>query len=185
MDHLRKGCRAAALACTVALVLGACSGDADPRPAPRESGTAVPLPSTALRLPPPPPGGFDPAVQVVIDGAPTLTAEVARRPDQRARGLMQRTSLADDAGMVFLFPDRGRGGFYMLGTLIPLSIAYVDGDRVVSTAEMVPCPGQQCPTYPPDAPYTMAVEASKGFFPRYGVKAGTRIRVIGSTAAPE
>ncbi len=145
----------------------------------------APAPTTTLRLPAPPSGGFDPAVQIIIDGAPTLIAEVARRPDQRARGLMQRTSLAADAGMVFLFPDRAEGGFYMLGTLIPLSIAYVDGDRVVSTVEMVPCPGQQCPTYPPGGPYTMAVEAVAGFFPRYGVKAGTKIRVVGETAPPQ
>ena len=179
----------------VALALSACTGGTSDRPSPAgrtgmptdatTSASPVPVPSTTLRLPPAPAGGFDPAVQVVIEGAPTLRAEVARRPDQRARGLMQRTSLADDAGMVFLFPQRGQGGFYMLGTLIPLSIAYVDGDRVVSTAEMVPCPGQQCPTYPPDGPYTMAVEAPSGFFPRYGVTAGTRIRVVGETAPPE
>ena len=150
-----------------------------------ETPAATPVPSATLVLPPPPAGGFDPAVQVRIEGAPTLIAEVARRPDQRARGLMQRTSLAPDAGMVFLFPERSAGGFYMLGTLIPLSIAYVDGDRVVSTAEMTPCPGQSCPTYPPAGPYTFAVEASAGFFPDHGVSAGSRVTIVGDTAPPE
>lgn len=139
----------------------------------------------SIELPPPPEGGFDPPVRVEFDGAPPLRAEVARRQDQRSRGLMQRTSLGPTEGMVFLFPDRSNGGFYMLGTLIPLSIAYVDGDRVVSTTEMTPCPGADCPTYPPAAPYTMAVEAPAGFFPKWGVRAGTKVRVIGRTAPPE
>lgn len=133
-------------------------------------------------LPPAPVGGFDPPVIVRFDSAPALRAEVARRPDQRSRGLMQRRTLPDGTGMAFLFPGRSRGGFYMLGTLLPLSIAYVDGDRVVSTAEMEPCPGQTCPTYPPEGAYTMAVEAPAGFFPAHGVKAGTKVRIEGETA---
>lgn len=166
--------------------LAGCSDDGRPAagtPAGPSIGTSA-GPPAGLRLPPPPAGGFDPPVQVVIEGAPTLTAEVARKPDQRARGLMQRPTLAADAGMVFLFPERGEGAFYMLGTLIGLSIAYVDGDRVVSTAEMTPCPGQSCPTYPPAGPYTFAVEAPAGFFPRWDVDPGDRIRLVGPTSAP-
>ncbi|HVE98584.1 MAG TPA: DUF192 domain-containing protein [Mycobacteriales bacterium] len=156
-----------------------------PAESPPASAAGTPGPSTTLVLPPPPVGGFDPPVEVRFDGAPPLTVEVARRPDQRARGLMQRPALGERSGMLFLFPERGAGGFYMLGTLIPLSIAYVDGDRVVSTAEMTPCPGQDCPTYAPAASYTIAVEAVAGFFPRWDVRAGTRMRIVGSTRAPE
>ncbi|HVE62460.1 MAG TPA: DUF192 domain-containing protein [Mycobacteriales bacterium] len=176
MDGRFRTPRAAVAALLVVAALTACS---------RASPSTAPAPSSTLRLPPPPVGGFDPPVRVSVEGAPTLIAEVARRPDQRARGLMQRSELADDAGMVFLFPARGEGGFYMLGTLIPLSIAYVDGDRVVSTAEMRPCPGQICRSYPPSGPYTMAVEAPAGFFSRHGVRPGSVIRIIGETAAPE
>jgi hypothetical protein len=136
-------------------------------------------------LPEAPPGGFDPPVTVTFEGAPPIKAEVARRPDQRARGLMQRTELAEGEGMIFLFRGRNDGGFWMKGTLIPLSIAYVDGDRVVSTHEMTPCKREPCPLYPPAGPYTAAVEAPGGFFPKYGVKAGTRMTVTGATRAPE
>lgn len=174
---------AAAVACSAGPTDGARPGQASGTPA--SSTAAAPAPSSTLVLPPPPAGGFDPPVRVTFDGAPTLTVEVARRPDQRARGLMQRTELGEDRGMLFLFPERSRGGFYMLGTLIPLSIAYVDGDRVVSTAEMEPCPGQECPTYAPAAAYTAAVEAPAGFFPRWRVGPGTSMRIDGRTAPPE
>jgi hypothetical protein len=135
-------------------------------------------------LPAPPAGGFDPPVTVTFEGAPPIRAEVARTTEQRARGLMQRTEVPEGTGMVFLFAEPSRGGFWMKGTLVPLSIAYVNGDRVVSTAEMTPCRADPCPTYDPTGPYTMAVEAPGGFFPKHGVGPGTRVRVDGPTTPP-
>jgi uncharacterized membrane protein (UPF0127 family) len=98
---------------------------------------------------------------------------------------MQRTSLPEDTGMIFLFPDRTNVGFWMKGTLIPLSIAYVDRGTVVSVAEMTPCKVADCPTYEPGGMYTAAVEAPAGFFPDHGVTAGTRMTVTGPTTPPE
>jgi uncharacterized membrane protein (UPF0127 family) len=138
-------------------------------------------------LPPEPSGGFDPPVTVIFEGAPELRVEVASRPDQRSRGLMQRSELPAGTGMLFLFPRPTSGGFWMFGTLVPLSIAYVAVDRVVATAEMVPCTSRSgdCPAYPPGLHYTAAVEAPAGFFPQHGVVKGTRMRVVGPTPAPK
>jgi uncharacterized membrane protein (UPF0127 family) len=125
-------------------------------------------------------------VSVAFDNAPPLAAEVAATPTDRQRGLMGRRELAPGAGMLFVFPGQSSGGFWMKNTLIPLSIAYVDGDRVVSTAEMTPCPptASTCPTYPAAGPYTAAVEAVAGFFPRYGVGPGTRMQTGGTIPTP-
>lgn len=155
------------------------------RLAPLLAAVALVACAQSNKLPKVPEGGFDPAVTVTFEGAPPLRAEVARTRDQRARGLMQRTSLAPDAGMVFLFPEQTMVGFWMKGTLVPLSIAYVDGDRVVSTAEMEPCRKDPCRDYPPSAPYTLAVEAPSGFFPSHGVGPGTRVTLTGTTSPPE
>jgi len=88
--------------------------------------------------------------------------------------------------MLFVFPGQSTGGFWMKDTLVPLSIAYVNGDRVVSVAEMVPCPPatSACPTYPAAGAYTSAVEAAGGFFTRHGVGPGTRVLVTGTLPAP-
>lgn len=124
---------------------------------------------------------------VTFDGAPALSVEVASTPAQREVGLMHRAVLPAGTGMLFVFPGPTTGGFWMKNTLVPLSIAYVDGDRVVSTAEMTPCPpaAPDCPTYPAAGPYTAAVEAAAGFFPSHGVGPGTRMRVAGPTPAPQ
>jgi uncharacterized membrane protein (UPF0127 family) len=119
-------------------------------------------------------------VTVTFEGGPPLAVEVARTPPERARGLMYRTSVPDGTGMIFLFPQRVNVGFWMKNTLVPLSIAYVDGDRVVSTAEMVPCRADPCRSYEPAREYTAAVEAPAGFFPSHRVGPGTRMTVSGA-----
>lgn len=126
------------------------------------------------------------AVSVRFEGAPDLSVEVASTPEQRARGLMQRTELAAGRGMLFVFPSRTNGGFWMKNTLVPLSIAYIDGDRVVSVAEMTPCPPatELCPTYPAAGPYTAAVEAPAGFFPAHRVGPGATVELAGTLPAP-
>ncbi|MEO6714942.1 MAG: DUF192 domain-containing protein [Mycobacteriales bacterium] len=124
---------------------------------------------------------------MTFDRAPPLVVEVAGTPAERQRGLMNRTELAPGAGMLFVFPGAATGGFWMKSTLIPLSIAYVNDGRVVSTAEMTPCPPEttDCPTYSAAGPYTHAVEAAAGFFPEHGVRAGARMQVAGDVPTPQ
>lgn len=184
--------RTVAAAAVTGLVVTGCGGSPG-RPAPTGSATPVvvgrptsaAVPSTVLAAPR---GGFDPAVSVTVGMAPTLTAEVARRGDQREYGLMARDRLAVGTGMLFLLPRLETGGFYMYGTRVPLSIAYVRAGRVVSTAEMVPCTSadpSRCPTYPPTAGYDSAVEAAGGFFPIHRVEPGQPVVVIGPTQPPQ
>jgi hypothetical protein len=195
MVHERAVRRTARLLAVLVLV-GCTDSPGTPPPSVAASvsapaGSSVPAPpdvsvAPGQQLPPPPAGGFGAPVTVRFDGAPPLRAEVASRRDQRARGLMQRRELPAGTGMIFLFPKKSSGGFWMLGTLVPLSIAYVDGDTVVSTAEMVPCtkPNRECPSYPSTGGYTAAVEAPAGFFPDHGVGPGTKMHVDGALPAP-
>jgi len=110
-------------------------------------------------------------------------AEVARSPEQRTMGLMERRSLADTAGMLFLYSDDqpANAGFWMFRTRIPLQIAYADSaGRIVSVREMVPCDAQLaagCPTYEPGKSYRMALEVNAGALSRRGLGVGSRLWV--------
>jgi uncharacterized protein len=119
----------------------------------------------------------DPTVTLVSPEGPEVTfdVELAADPPTRQLGLMGRTELADDAGMLFLFPDDRDGGFWMKDTLIPLQIAYLDADGVVlAILDMTPCTEDPCPSYNPGMPYRYALEVNVGAFDARGVTAGWR-----------
>ena len=127
---------------------------------------------------------------IVIDtpkGAYRLVVEVARRPDELERGLMFRSEMAPDHGMVFLFPQPSAGGFWMKNTKIPLSIAFFDRKGVIlRILQMKPCTmpperADDCPVYYPGVTYSGALEVNQGWFAAHGVREGDRIE-LGSWA---
>lgn len=182
-------------ALAAALLVGALAGPACTRDTSREppatsggGASAVTGAPSPVGGPPSPAEGFAGPVTVTVGDAAPLRAEVAHTPAQRAYGLMERDSVPAGTGMLFTFPVRGQGGFYMFRTQVPLSIAFVDQDRVVSVAEMTPCPSarpDECPTYEPTGPYTMAVEAPAGYFTDAGVQPGDPVTVRGTLPPPE
>src|SRR5690606_29965250 len=116
-------------------------------------------------------------VRLVGSGGDTLTlrVEVAATAEQRALGLMERSSLAEDAGMLFIYRGEqpGEAGYWMFHTRIPLDIAYLDAEgRIVAIRAMEPCESPDprwCPAYPPEVPYHAALEANAGYFSRHGI----------------
>lgn len=108
-----------------------------------------------------------------------VDAKVAATDAERRRGLMEVTRLPSGTGMLFLFDDARRGGFWMWNTLIALDIAFVADDGTVHTvATMVPCEADDpaaCPTTGPDAPYVAALEVPGGWFDEVGVAPGARM----------
>jgi hypothetical protein len=129
-------------------------------------------------------GGSDGPPRAVIqtgDGQVVVRAEVADTSAKRARGLMGRTELADDAGMVFVFPQDSTSPFWMKDTFIPLSIAfYDDSGRIVRILDMEPCRHDPCPVYDPRTTYRGALEVNLGAYRRWGVAVGDTLRVIGN-----
>jgi uncharacterized protein len=132
-----------------------------------------------------PPVAFDTARAVIEtrDQEVPLTVEVAATGDQRAYGLMERSSLPDGHGMLFTYtsPQEPGSGFWMYRTLIPLDIAFLDEDgRIVSILHMEPCESPNprlCPIYSPGLPYVAALEVNRGFFGRWGIGLGDRVRL--------
>jgi uncharacterized membrane protein (UPF0127 family) len=115
-------------------------------------------------------GGTDASPRAVIEtdaGDVVVHVEVADSSAERAKGLMGRQELPEDAGMVFLFPEDSTSAFWMKDTLIPLSIAFYRADgRIVRILDMEPCPRDPCRVYDPHATYRGALEVNRGAFRR-------------------
>lgn len=112
-------------------------------------------------------------VTTLTGGLYNIKAEVARTPQEHAIGLMWRTSMGANEGMLFIFPDKNRQCFWMKNTLIPLDIAFVEDDgRIVNLDGMQPrtetphCSAQ---------PVRYVLEMNKGWFAKRGLKAGDRL----------
>lgn len=105
--------------------------------------------------------------------------EIADTEAARAQGLMQRTQLDADAGMLFIFPDEQVRAFWMKNTLIPLDILYFDArHRLVSAQlEAQPCVSARCPGYASRGPARYVLEIKGGRAKSLDLKQGDRLHV--------
>lgn len=102
-----------------------------------------------------------------------VRVEVAATEETRARGLMYRDSMPEDAGMWFVYDDQKVRGFYMRNTRIPLSIAFVDRHgTIVYLADMMPLDERTTSSM---VPAMYALEMNQGWFERNGVGRGAVI----------
>jgi uncharacterized membrane protein (UPF0127 family) len=106
-------------------------------------------------------------------GAPKVAVEVARKPTEHARGLMYRTSMPADQGMLFSWPDERIRSFWMHNTCIPLDMLFLSRDQtVVGIQEQVPVLNDRPRSIPCPAAYVLEVNA--GWTRQHGVRAGMR-----------
>jgi uncharacterized protein len=64
-------------------------------------------------------------------GAEEMVTELALTSQQEQTGMMFRTNLAENAGMLFIFPAPHRASFWMKNCPLPLSAAYIDPEGVI------------------------------------------------------
>ena len=175
------------------LFASACGGENSQRPAaPAEPGTTVESGTVTE------PGGTIAEPGVIEEARanaqpelPTVTltirtsggeevevrVEVADERAERQTGLMGRTELAQDAGMLFVFGWERNLSFWMRNTLIPLSIAYIAADgRIVDIQDMEPLDDEP-PSYASAEPAKYALEVNQGFFAERGVEVGGTVEI--------
>jgi uncharacterized membrane protein (UPF0127 family) len=120
-----------------------------------------------------------PPARVVIEtraGARhVVTVELARNDAERARGLMHRSALAPDAGMLFLFDESSEHAFWMKNTLIPLDMIFVSEDGRVAGVVARAVPGDLSPRSA-GGPSRYVLEVNGGWAEAHGVGPGDRVR---------
>jgi len=145
--------------------------------------SSTPFRSTTPSAPPAPSSrsaeldenGFHTA-QIQI-GTETLDVELAETPQQLAKGLRFRQTLAENAGMLFVFPAPQRVSFWMKDASIPLSIAFIQSDgKIIQIRPMQPYDETPVPSLSDTVAYALLV--NQGWFERHGVAAGTVIESL-------
>jgi len=120
------------------------------------------------------------ASPVRLPNGQTIVAELAATAPERQRGLMQRSQLASDRGMLFLFDRPDFYPFWMYRTVIPLDIIWLDSNRriVFVSPDTPPCRSEdsrQCPTYGGREVAQYVLEVAAGVAARQGLRVGDRL----------
>lgn len=113
-----------------------------------------------------------PAIPLQINQT-IIQAEVAQTESQRATGLMHRTYLAKDSGMLFVFEQAQPMCFWMKNTPLPLSIAFITEQGVISNiADMQPFSTE---SHCPITAIKYALEMEQGWFAQQQIRAGDQV----------
>ncbi len=106
-------------------------------------------------------------------GFHVIKAEVAQTDRQREIGLMHRTSMGTNEGMIFVFERAGVQCFWMKNTLLPLAVAFIDEDgTIVNLDEMKP---ETEDTHCSKKPVRHVLEMNKGWFSKRGIQPGMKL----------
>lgn len=119
-----------------------------------------------------------PGPYVELQGS-RYSIEIADSDVSRARGLMERTQMDADHGMLFVFDADAPRAFWMKNTKIPLDMLFFDAERrLVSVQHDVPpCLAAPCPAYPSGAPARYVLELNAGQARKIGVTSGDEMQI--------
>lgn len=109
-----------------------------------------------------------------------LKLEVARTFNERYKGLMGRTTLQKDHGMLFVFDRPQKLSFWMKNTYIDLSIAYLDKDLVIQEIYQMKRQNmmertQDLISYPSQCECQYALEVNPSWFKDHKVSKGSKL----------
>ncbi len=118
-------------------------------------------------------------------GTVKLKAFIADDDQRRSQGLMFIKELPLDTGMLFVFDNEQSLSFWMKNTLIPLSIGFFDAKgKLVDIQEMTVAESVMSlhpPTYQSHKPAMFALEMSRGWFAKKGIRIGTQLKLVSAT----
>jgi uncharacterized membrane protein (UPF0127 family) len=104
-----------------------------------------------------------------------FTVELAQTSMEQARGMMFRTALADNAGMVFPFPEPRMASFWMKNTVIPLDIIFVRTDGTIESIAENAIPYSTIPVESGE-PVGAVLELRGGLSAELGISAGDTVK---------
>jgi uncharacterized protein len=110
-------------------------------------------------------------------GGTHLKAEVADTPESLSNGLMYRSALPEEQGMLFILGPAEQASFWMKNTKIPLSIGFIDGNAILREEhDMQPFDERTTRSATNDICY--ALEVNQGWFQKHHIDPGAKISGI-------
>jgi hypothetical protein len=107
-----------------------------------------------------------------------VNLELAVTASERAKGLMHRESLGENDGMLFVFEQEGKPGFWMKNTLISLDMIFIDSNnKIVDIMTAVPCEKEPCKSYTPKAEAKYVLEVNAGFAEKHNIQIGDEVKL--------
>lgn len=103
-----------------------------------------------------------------------IDIEIADTFEKRSLGLMYRTSMKENQGMLFIFPEEEMRSFYMKNTIIPLDIIYLNKDKEIINVIKNARPFDET-SLPSEKPAQYVLEISGGLSDKWGIEAGDTI----------
>ncbi len=108
-----------------------------------------------------------------------IDIEIADNDYERQLGLMNRESMEEHQGMLFIFPVERYQSFWMLNTLFSLDMIFINKDNEIVTIHKNTEPLSQ-QSYPSSKPATYVLEVVAGFTDKYGIKEGFKVFWMGT-----
>ncbi len=114
------------------------------------------------------------------EGTHELFVEVAGTREEMIAGLMDRSSIPEDGGMLFPYSEEREIAFWMKDMLIPIDIIFIDGNKKVNFvfANVPPCDEEEdkdCPQYHAQTPAQYVLEVSSGYTTKNRVRIGDQV----------
>lgn len=117
-------------------------------------------------------------------GGSELQLQLALNSAEQQKGLMHRDSLAKDHGMLFLFAQPDKRGFWMRNTRIPLDIGYFDASgKLLEVHKLFPY--DETSVNSSSEEVLIAVETNRGWYAAHDVQPGDRIDMAALLTALE
>ncbi len=103
-----------------------------------------------------------------------IDVEVASNPTERDQGLMYRSQMDEEKGMIFIFDKEDMQAFWMKNTFIPLDIIFIDSKGVINTIHKNTVPYSE-KSLPSKLKSQFVVEVNGGYCDMHGIKEGDLI----------
>ncbi len=168
---MAKACGAVSLALLVALAGCSPGGNGAPAAAAsdqiaRPAGEASVHPTSGLQV--------QPLSVAVGNGVHNFRVEMARTSEEQAQGLMFRTAMGPDEGMLFPRQEARMASFWMKNTLIPLDIIFIGADRRIINIAANTVPYSTVPV-PSEGPALAILELNGGRAAELGIVPGAKV----------